>query len=217
MPFYVGKGRKWRSKNIKGHNQWCQNIANKHGFEIEYIFENLTEEQAFVKEREFIKLYKEDGFELTNLTDGGEGPSGHIMTSETKNKIAISKIGIPRSEETKRKLSAAFLGRHPPNFGKFASEETKIKMSIAKKGTTRSEETKAKISRTATGRHRKQKNTVAVIDIISKIVWPSIREAAIKNNIPKTTLACYLENPSKNKTNLRFLKDIEQENAQKET
>src|ERR1700734_3825449 len=57
MPFYVGKGKGKRAKNVRNHNKLCKNIAKKHDLNIEFIMENLTEDQAFVKEKEFIKIH----------------------------------------------------------------------------------------------------------------------------------------------------------------
>ena len=107
QPFYIGKGQKDRAYSLRNRNPHWHNIVKLHGYEVEIILENLTEEQSLSKEVEFIKLYKDYGYKLANLTNGGEGQSG-----------------LRHTEETKRKLSQAGKGRSPPNKGKKASPET---------------------------------------------------------------------------------------------
>lgn len=115
-PFHVGKGFGRRAYQKTCRNLYWHNIA-KNGYEIEIILENLTEDEAFAKEKEFIKLYKSLGYCETNFTDGGEGTSGHKHTEEIKchwSKIRKGrpslKKGIPISEEQKLKISNTLKG-----------------------------------------------------------------------------------------------------------
>ena len=108
-PFYVGKGH-YRKRyyrcliHIKeavgivrhtGKNNHKYNRINKifdQGYEplIKIVFETSDEVEAFNKEKELIKLYGRRDLNtgsLTNLTDGGEGPSGHIATPEQRQKM----------------------------------------------------------------------------------------------------------------------------------
>jgi hypothetical protein len=95
-PIYVGKGKNKRIKNINGRNPFFKNKINKiKNLELEPIvfklFENLSEKVSFELEE---KLIKEIGRidlgtgPLLNMTDGGEGTSGHIVSEETKELIA---------------------------------------------------------------------------------------------------------------------------------
>jgi len=61
-----------------------------------------------------------------NMTDGGDGTSGHKMTEETKCKISRKAKGRLVSKEVRRKMSEA-------QRGKVVSEETKQRMSEAAK------------------------------------------------------------------------------------
>lgn len=61
-------------------------------------------------------------------------------------------FGWTPTEETKRKMSEAKIGRPPPNKGKSATEEAKRKMSEAQKGKTHSKETKRKMSEAHTAK-----------------------------------------------------------------
>lgn len=74
---------------------------------------------------------------------------GKKHPEETKLKMSLSSKGKkkpPRSEEHKRNMSKAFLGKNNPNFGKTQSEETIAKRAQKLKGQKRSEEAKRKMS-----------------------------------------------------------------------
>ena len=64
---------------------------------------------------------------LRNLTDGGDGCSGKIVSEETKEKMRLSHIGKKHSLETRSKISKSRIGQKA-NF-KSHSEETKKKLS----------------------------------------------------------------------------------------
>lgn len=125
-PYYIGKGSGIRAF-VSQHNVNLPPSKDR----IIFLEENLLEEVALQKEKEYIKLYgrKNNGTGiLRNLTDGGEGTSGHIHTEETKRKISNTLKGVPKkpmSEETKRKLSESKKGK--PWNGKH-TEESKRKI-----------------------------------------------------------------------------------------
>jgi hypothetical protein len=174
-PFYVGKGKDKRAKSHTNSNNddnpFKTNVINKikaAGLEpiIEYHSENLTEGIAFIQEISLIKKYgrRDLGLgPLTNLTDGGEGSSGHIRSEEAQekwyksrkasgykhsidviDKIAKSNTGKSRSEETKRKLSESHIG-------KIQTADSNQKRSIALKGRTIPEEQKLFLSESRMG------------------------------------------------------------------
>lgn len=152
LPFYVGKGRNKRAKKMANHNQHCKRIANKHGYLIEYILENLTEEDAFNKEIEFIKLYKDLGYCEANYATGGQGPSGIKQSKEHKEKLSIANKGDKNAlgyKFTKEQKLNASKNHHlnnggkPPMLGKLHSKETKEKMrsvGLGKKATNEAKE-----------------------------------------------------------------------------
>lgn len=161
-PFYIGKGkgdRAWkhfRPCNLRTHSHKNHTIlkAKKDGVRVvvEIIHQNLTESESFDLEmKEIAKHGRADvgtGY-LTNNTDGGEGTSGHVMTTEHKNKISRANKGKKRTPETRAKMSASFKGRKLSaehvemiqlrNTGRKASKETKAKMSAARIGKPRPE------------------------------------------------------------------------------
>ncbi len=73
--FYVGKGAKSRATSKQGRNLHWKNTANKHGFTVEKVLDNLTNEQACTEEIKLIAKLREEGISLCNIADGGEtGP-----------------------------------------------------------------------------------------------------------------------------------------------
>ncbi len=90
--FYVGKGTGRRAK-IKGRNTHWKNIVNKTKYRIEYLENNLTEKEAFKKEREWITYLKSIDQCVANYSLGGEGCSGYKWTPEqrARHSIVLSK------------------------------------------------------------------------------------------------------------------------------
>lgn len=82
----------------------------------EIILANISKKHAIYAEKYLIKWYKLHHISY-NITDGGEGSSGIVL-----------------SEEVRHKISIANKGRPSPNKGKHMSEETKLKISNSRKG-----------------------------------------------------------------------------------
>lgn len=116
---YVGKtsnpNARWRkhiyaSENKHGEKQFYFHRAlkkygiNSFTFSILQIFNN--EKDSFDAERYWIKYFKSNintfGY---NLTEGGEGSSGNIMSEEAKKKISLAHIGMTHSANTIIKMS----------------------------------------------------------------------------------------------------------------
>lgn len=118
-PFYVGKGKGKRFEQTKNQrNQYFKNILKSTECEAEIVIDNLTEDQAFQKEIEFIKLYKDLGYCEANFTIGGDGCSGAKQSDETKLKKSIALKGRIFSKETRKKMSVSQKGKTPWNKGK---------------------------------------------------------------------------------------------------
>jgi hypothetical protein len=136
-PFYIGKGSgDRRPYYFKGRNDYWNKVVAKHGTpKVEILAQWPTEAEAFEHERFLISCFKELGYKLCNLTDGGDGTSGYKQTEEHRQKnrenrlgkSASWNVGRKHSEETKRKCGAA-------NVGKPASEKQKQIASQLSKG-----------------------------------------------------------------------------------
>lgn len=90
-PFYIGisnnnDGYK-RATNTQRRNPYWKNVVKKWGFEYEILTDGLSWNEAQQWERRLIKEYREKGYQLTNMTDGGEGTLGYRRTSADIRKI----------------------------------------------------------------------------------------------------------------------------------
>lgn len=94
--FYVGKGSKSRSRIKSNKSDFWNKIVSKHGYTVEVVVHDIQEWYAFELEKELIALYgrrdKGEGT-LVNLTDGGEGTSGWIVSDVIKKKVSLRMKG----------------------------------------------------------------------------------------------------------------------------
>ena len=68
---------------------------------IESILDNLSYEESLTKEVEYIKKYREDGYNLLNITEGGDfNPS---MLDSVKQKISLKHIENQQSKSKEEK------------------------------------------------------------------------------------------------------------------
>lgn len=164
MPFYVGIGVKRNAHEpseiyerayngtqggkARRSELWIRTAA-KHGVKVEILLECGTVAEIKKKEIEFIKLYgrkNQSTGVLVNLTDGGDGMSGYLMTEEGRLKRRVAKLGKP---------------------GKPWSDEHRRRFSATMRGHIISPETRDKISKTNRGRPHK-KHTQETRSMISK-------------------------------------------------
>lgn len=179
-PLYVGKGRGKRfrhyfyesnGKVLSGRNIHLVHKVRKVLRDStcclypELIFVD-SEEEAFDLEiyyiRKFGRADKNLGT-LYNLSDGGEGTSGRIVSLEERIRLSAQnskenhpQFGKPKPVGVREKISAALKGSNSPNFGKKLTEEQKAAISKrnlemglkppSRKGVKASEETRRKQS-----------------------------------------------------------------------
>jgi hypothetical protein len=120
-PFYIGIGNDLTNKraNEKARRSklWKKIIA-KSGYDVEILFDNITYDEAKLKEIEFIKLYGRIDLgngTLANLTDGGDGTAN--PSQETRNKLSNIHKGRKNSEALMHLLKER-KGEKNPAFGK---------------------------------------------------------------------------------------------------
>lgn len=102
-----------------------------------------------------------------NLTDGGEGAFGRVISEHTRNKISKSLSGHAVSETTRHKLRIA-------NIGRKQSVESIRKMVSTRIGVPRSEEVKAKIGASNKGKVMSLEQRKFLSDL-AKSKWDKIR------------------------------------------
>jgi hypothetical protein len=193
---YVGKSS-WGMKRPKQHLQSTGRKGNTHlknwlrrlykdGQQLPAILilrECVSDIEALAQEVVLIALFRQAGFNLANITEGGEGSCGWYHSAETISKIRESNKGKKMSYEARCKISACKIGKkfsqesrdnmskaqlkreHNPedtakaraaNLGLKRSEETKAKLRAAWVGRVVSKETCEKISAGGLGKKRSE-------------------------------------------------------------
>jgi hypothetical protein len=154
--FYIGKGQRKRAWDKKRRNNYWQNIVSKHGDPVEW----KTEKEAFDHEKFLILCFKEMQFKLANMTDGGDGASGVVVSNETRIKMSIANSSRKRTKEECKNISLGLLGKPRPNGRKPKTEEHKARISAALTGRKRiafSEEWRATMSAALKKSHAERK------------------------------------------------------------
>lgn len=137
-PYYIGKGRGSRAytshKRTNGTDLVPEDFSR-----IQILADNLTEYDAYQMEIALIKQYgrKDIGTGiLRNMTDGGDGAPGRVYkhSEESKKKISKAHMGKTFNEITRAKMSLAKSKENHPFHGKLHTEDAKARMSAARKG-----------------------------------------------------------------------------------
>jgi hypothetical protein len=186
VPFYIGIGTDelfGRSRERCRRSKLWNKIAAKTEHRVEILFEDLTWEEAKQKEIEFIALYGrlDKGLgTLANLTDGGDGTLGVIVSKE------------------KRELFSRV------HSGKVTSSEVREKISNTLKSKPRDEEKIAKFVEGSLKYSQSQRKKVLCID--TGMVFESATDAALYFNITRTAIVRQINGKRKNKHNLKYTK-----------
>ena len=125
-PYYVGKGT--------GKRAWTKGKGEvyppKDKSKIQLLQEDLTEEDAFILERELILKYGRIDIGtgiLRNKSDGGEGPAGAKRSAETIDKLRKSHLGKKFTEEHRKNLSISHSKKKLTDTHKEKIKESTIK------------------------------------------------------------------------------------------
>lgn len=144
--FYVGIGEPNRPYEDGSRNPHWHHIVDKVGYEILVIKENITWEDACEWEISEIKRLGRRDLNLgplVNLTDGGEGSQGVIMTEERRKNTSEGTKKAMNNPEVIQKMKDAkvdfvpwnkgvtgiFVGDQNPNYGNRWSNEQKENLS----------------------------------------------------------------------------------------
>ena len=168
-PIYVGKGSSGRDvshlRRKDMHPLTFRLTSMKRaGIKpmIQRVCDNVDDELAMLVEQEAISLLgrKDLGLgPLLNMTDGGDGAAGKIVSEATRVLMSRVRTGEKRSEEACANISAAKKGQKysaearvnmsKGHIGILYSPERNAKVSASLKGHPVSDETRAKISSSA--------------------------------------------------------------------
>ena len=148
--------QRWRDGNGYKTQTLFYRAIQKYGWENithEILFDNLTKDQADLKEIELIRQYKSNTAEYGYNVDNGGNSVGTFSAEHIKNMILAQNdpvlierkreaalgeknwfYGKTHSDETKQKMSEARKGKTSPMKGKKVSEQARKNMSEGKKG-----------------------------------------------------------------------------------
>jgi len=110
-PFYVGKGKDKRCSVENNRSLHWNNIVSKYDYDVLFLEENISEEEALEKEIYWIKRIGRKDLNnglLVNFTDGGEGSSGRPMNQNTKNILLKINTGRPTSDKQKKIVGSRY-------------------------------------------------------------------------------------------------------------
>lgn len=107
---YIGKGRLIRAWRFSQRSKrWFDKFKDRKPTVV--IFEqNLTEEKAYIKEIEYISKALNSGYDLVNITGGGNLGNGwderaSKLLSEMRKGNKTWTFGIPRPDSTRKRIS----------------------------------------------------------------------------------------------------------------
>lgn len=208
--FYVGKGINNRAYSKVKRNKFWWNIVNKHDYCSKILYSNLSEEKAFLLEKELIKNLKAIGLAKANFHEGGSGgntmkyaPLGEIQKWKESLCFAQQNLDLETRQRLSQIRSLNVSGDKNPQFnkpgfntGRKFSDEHKNKISNALKQYSMTEEHKQNITKS----HNKYLLKV-ITDNGEEMIFSSLKEASETLGVPKTTLSsCGHGNNGRNKT-----------------
>lgn len=150
---YVGKSSRGLKRPREHFDAWSRNQPTHLGHWLHQLWvedmkipsvlvlkECESDAESLAHEIILIALFREAGFNLCNLTDGGEGISGHRHTQESRDKMRINHKGPtgPLSPAHRAKIGLANKGRHN-------TPEVRARMSAIHKARCSSAEVRAKM------------------------------------------------------------------------
>lgn len=127
---YIGYTKHTLKRRLNGHKQHAKvfnktkgdfdrknhkdNWIRKNNYNIEIVLieGNITSyEEVLQREIYWIKYYRENGYELCNSTDGGEGTVNRRLSETEKENLRQKNLGKTLSEEHKQKIRESSKGR----------------------------------------------------------------------------------------------------------
>jgi len=161
---------------------WYNKLLSEGVEPVLVVIRNVSKKLSGSWEKAYIKKFKSLGAKLVNLTAGGDGSFGHVMSDETKRKISEAKKGIKYTEEQKKRMGA-------PKRGRKFSDEHRRKLSEAGKGRPVSKETREKVRKANKGHQLTEEQRVnfdaAMKDRVGVKRPPEFGEAVRQANLKR--------------------------------
>jgi len=205
--FYIGIGKSSdRAFSYKKRNKHWNNIVNKTEYEVQVLKSDLSWDDACELEKILISYYgrKDLGLgPLVNMTDGGDGCIGFIITDEYRDRLSKSLKGRVFTDEHKQKIGISKLN-NKYNLGKKRSDDTKNKIGLKSIGRKKTEQGIINMSnRMSKGGNPRAK---LVLNIETGIYYDTILDASIVAGISFSLMRYYLNDNNKDKNKTNFIK-----------
>ena len=152
---YVGKTKRKLEIRVKEHiygvkGSYIDSAIKKYGiknFEVSILEECNSMEELNEREKFWIRELNSKVPNGYNLTEGGDGGLGHVVTLETRQKISKSKTGKPGHPPSEKQLQTSSENGRKSKGRKLRphTEEEKKHLSEIQKGRKISEETRTKM------------------------------------------------------------------------
>ena len=187
---YIGQTARTLEERMKEH-RWSNELyidraIRKYGinaFEVSVVEECTDSDELNERERYWIAFYnckKPNGY---NMTDGGDGGAGHVVSEEAKNKISKFHKGRKKSEKTCKKISESKTGHS-------LSKNHRNKIGETGRGRIASSKTRVQMSASC-------KNKRAVVCIETGEIFESIAAAAKWVNMSRSSISDVIYGRSK--------------------
>jgi hypothetical protein len=171
---------------------WMNHVIEEKNLKVMFkvIETDLTEHEAFLKEKELISNYTKRDYTILNSTEGGKGPTGRIPWNK-------GKVNVYTDKQLK-KLSESHIGKVGGMLGKNHSTETKNLISLKNK-----ERVDRKWLNPRKKKVYKYNNDNSLI-----IEYSCLEEAGIKENVSPSSIGewCRKEKKPKNGFIYSYLK-----------
>ena len=99
---------------------WLKSIIKRGFYPILTIIEEVQFEDWQIREKYWISHFRLNGFDLLNITDGGDGGNGYKHSIKSRMKMRKAKLGISLPKEHREKISKAVKDKsiESPNYNK---------------------------------------------------------------------------------------------------
>lgn len=136
--------------------RWMNKVEAEGAEVLAVLIEECADSEQDAREIHWIRKCRDEGYELTNMSDGGEG--GINPLPDVIDKIRKALIGRKRPAhvvEALRENGKRYVGAANPNYGKTHTEEAKRRIVAGRVGVPLCDEHKSKLSIACRGKNAK--------------------------------------------------------------
>lgn len=105
-----------QTQKFKSHlGYWVRSVLHQNRRPVLEVIDEVPETEWPAWEVAYIDFFREQGFDLVNGTNGGEGAAGTTHSEETRAKLRVFHTGLKASPETRANMSFAHVGHKQSN------------------------------------------------------------------------------------------------------